>query len=130
MDHKDIACLALELRTLLVAHDKAFTQIQLIDIKLSDLEVKVLSAHAEGQQGLQLHLLNRKSVIEGVRHAFHQYRVDKWNQIRTLSKLIIDTLAIDGTMLPLPPQPDHQQTEEDDLTTTLTIAYSVFSRGL
>ncbi|OWF56454.1 uncharacterized protein LOC110447299 [Mizuhopecten yessoensis] len=130
MDHKEIAGLALELQTLLIAHDKAFTQIQLIDSKLSTLTAKIFSAHEEGHQGLRLHLLSRKSVVEGVRQAFHQYRVIKWNQIRELSNLILDTFAIDSSTLPLPPQPDHvhQQIEEDDLATTLTIAYSVCSR--
>ncbi|XP_021359118.1 uncharacterized protein LOC110454094 [Mizuhopecten yessoensis] len=130
MDHKEIAGLALELQTLLIAHDKAFTQIQLIDSKLSTLTAKIFSAHVEGHQGLRLHLLSRKSVVEGVRQAFHQYRVIKWNQIRELSNLILDTFAIDSSALPLPPQPDHvhQQIEEDDLATTLTLAYSVCSR--
>ncbi|XP_033742543.1 uncharacterized protein LOC117328993 [Pecten maximus] len=132
MDHKEIAGLALELQSLLIAHDKAFTQVQLIDNKLSDLTAKLFSAHVEGHQGLRLHLLNRKSVIEGVRHAFHQYRVAKWNQIRLLSSLILETFVVDDSTFPLPPHPDytHQQTEEDDLATTLTIGYSVCSRTL
>ncbi|XP_069113121.1 uncharacterized protein [Argopecten irradians] len=132
MDHQQIASLALELQSLLIAHDKAFTQIQLIDIKLSDLTAKILSADDEGHDGLRLHLLNRKSVVEGVRHTYHQYRVAKWNKIRALSALIIETFAVDESRLPLPPQPDqpHQPTEQDDLAMTLTLAYSVCSRTL
>ncbi|XP_060083547.1 uncharacterized protein LOC132562794 [Ylistrum balloti] len=124
----DIVCYAKKLHSLLIAHDKAAKQVHFLDDQLIRLDRQVFLSTLDDAHSLVLHLLTRKSIIQGVRKMFDQYRSTKQYQVQELSTLILSSLG--GEMDLEMPVTAGMSEETDELARMSTTNYSVLWRGV
>ncbi|XP_063425725.1 uncharacterized protein LOC134709495 [Mytilus trossulus] len=92
---------AKQLKTLLLQHDKAVTQVFLFDMKILALEKKIFTSILTGNDIMKTSHERRKSIILGIRIMFDRYKQHKWEKIQELSTHILQIM---------------QQDDEDDQT--------------
>ncbi|XP_060083545.1 uncharacterized protein LOC132562792 [Ylistrum balloti] len=124
----DIVCYAKKLHSLLIAHDRAAKQVHFLDDQLIRLDRQVFLSTIDDAHSLVLHLLTRKSIIQGVRKMFDQYRSTKQYQVQELSALILSSLG--GEMDLEMPVTAGMSVETDELARMSTTNYSVLWRGV
>ncbi|XP_063415213.1 uncharacterized protein LOC134697102 [Mytilus trossulus] len=95
-----------ELKKLLMIHDKAVQQMHQLDAYIDATKIRAVNFVLQGNKGEALHLLNRKSVAESLKHLYRQYRLKKWCQVQDLVSNILQTLR-PGQVTPAPMQTDN-----------------------
>ncbi|OWF53929.1 uncharacterized protein LOC110445764 [Mizuhopecten yessoensis] len=128
MTTTDVVCYAQKLQNLLLAHDRAAKQVNFLDDQLLRLDRQLFYSTLDDTHSLVLHLLTRKSIIQGVRRMFDQYLSTKKRQVQELSALILTSLGGDvdlGT-----PVIARRSVETDELARMSTTNYCVLWRGV
>ncbi|XP_060083544.1 uncharacterized protein LOC132562791 [Ylistrum balloti] len=128
MTTSDLVCYAQKLQSLLLAHDKAAKQVSFLDDQMLRLDRQLFLSTLDDAHSLVLHLLTRKSIIQGVRKMFDQYRSTKQHQVQELSALILSSLG--GEMDLEIPVTAGRNVETDELARMSTTNYSVLWRGV
>lgn len=76
------------------------------DAYIDATKIRAVNFVLQGNKGEALHLLNRKSVAESLKHLYRQYRLKKWCQVQDLVSNILQTLR-PGQVTPAPMQTDN-----------------------
>ena len=76
------------------------------DAYIDTTKIRAVNFVLQGNKGEALHLLNRKSVAESLKHLYRQYRLKKWCQVQDLVSNILQTLR-PGQVTPAPMQTDN-----------------------
>ncbi|XP_069128472.1 uncharacterized protein [Argopecten irradians] len=129
MTTTDVVYYAQKLQSLLLAHDKATKQVNFLDDHLLRLDRQLFFSTLDDAHSLGLHLLTRKSIIQGVRRMFDQYRSTKHRQVQELSALVLTSLGAGEPDLEMPAT-SGRSTETDELAMMSTANYSVLWREM
>ncbi|XP_033742143.1 uncharacterized protein LOC117328740 [Pecten maximus] len=127
MDKTSGRVLGADIQKLVTIHRNATRQLHLIDMQLESLTKKVFNAQVNGDRGLMLRLLARKSVLNGVRRVFNQFIQNKVRQIMELSTLTAEEPDISTIVDITSPVSGHVSTS-DELVPNITETSILFSR--
>ncbi|XP_033732687.1 uncharacterized protein LOC117322063 isoform X3 [Pecten maximus] len=128
MTSTDVVYYAKKLQSLLLAHDNAAKQVNFLDDQLTRLDRQLFLSTLDDAHSLVLHLLTRKSIIQGVRRMFDQYRSTKNRQVQELSALVLTSLGGDPDLEM--PATSGRTVETDELARMSTTNYSILWRGV
>ncbi|XP_033732686.1 uncharacterized protein LOC117322063 isoform X2 [Pecten maximus] len=128
MTSTDVVYYAKKLQSLLLAHDNAAKQVNFLDDQLIRLDRQLFVSTLDDAHSLVLHLLTRKSIIQGVRRMFDQYRSTKNRQVQELSALVLTSLGGDPDLEM--PATSGRTVETDELARMSTTNYSILWRGV
>ncbi|XP_033732683.1 uncharacterized protein LOC117322063 isoform X1 [Pecten maximus] len=128
MTSTDVVYYAQKLQSLLLAHDNAAKQVNFLDDQLTRLDRQLFLSTLDDAHSLVLHLLTRKSIIQGVRRMFDQYRSTKNRQVQELSALVLTSLGGDPDLEM--PATSGRTVETDELARMSTTNYSILWRGV
>ncbi|XP_033732688.1 uncharacterized protein LOC117322064 [Pecten maximus] len=128
MTSTDVVYYAQKLQSLLLAHDNAAKQVNFLDDQLTRLDRQLFLSTLDDAHSPVLHLLTRKSIIQGVRRMFDQYRSTKNRQVQELSALVLTSLGGDPDLEM--PATSGRTVETDELARMSTTNYSILWRGV
>ncbi|KAL5016170.1 hypothetical protein ScPMuIL_005759 [Solemya velum] len=121
--------LARQMDQYLISHDKAAKQVLILDEHIQQITKRALNA-SENDSTRTSHLMLRKSVVEGVREMYQQYRRRKWKELQKFVKEVISRLQPDGVAVSADiddvPGEDGDEAENSEGTEMATRTYAEY----
>ncbi|XP_076105140.1 uncharacterized protein LOC143073461 [Mytilus galloprovincialis] len=129
MEYTSIVYYAQQLKTLLMSHDQAVTQLNLLECRIQQLDSHLFSADINGCHSYRLRLKTQKSTTVGIRKMYNQYKEKKWNQIQQLSTLIMKSASSSPSRsINTELSPSTRQLDNDTTVQSLTEDFCCLSR--
>ncbi|XP_060071223.1 uncharacterized protein LOC132551129 [Ylistrum balloti] len=127
MDKTSDRNLGADIQRLMTIHKNSTKQLYLIDMQLETLTKKIFNAQLNGDRGLVLRLMTRRSVLSGVRRVFSHLIQNKTSQINELCSLTPEELEsnINGEITGHVPNP---VLTSDELAPAVTETFCLFTR--